>query len=54
LECTSDFPASLTIRNADIIASGSWGLYADPQGCTVDLGANVRFIQSNFGETNLP
>jgi len=54
LECTADFPATVSINNTDIIGSGSWGLFAEPQGCSVNQGANVRFIENKFGDSNLP
>jgi len=54
LECTANFPASVSISNADISASASWGLYADPLGCTFNRGLGVRFIDSTIGETNIP
>ncbi|MBX2880401.1 MAG: hypothetical protein KTR32_10740 [Granulosicoccus sp.] len=54
LACSAAFPASVQLLNTEISNSAGFGIYIDPEGCVVDIGENVGFINNQLGEVNLP
>lgn len=52
--CTTSSPARLSISNAQILDSSSWGMFLSPNGCDLTLGANVTFARNASGDINVP
>lgn len=51
MRCSVSLPATLSISNAFISNSASWGLLASEDGCTVNVGSNVTY--SNNAQGNI-
>ena len=54
MNCTTNSPASLSLSNAQILDSSSWGIFLANNGCNLTLGENVTFAGNATGEINIP
>jgi len=54
MSCTSTNPSNLSLSNAQILDSGSWGVFLAANGCNLTLGENVIFARNASGDMNMP
>lgn len=54
MDCTSGNPASMTLSNTTIRSSGGWGVLLDREGCTLNVGENVSFVDMTSGDIRTP
>nr|MBX2881764.1 hypothetical protein [Granulosicoccus sp.] len=52
--CDTESAATISIDNAEISDSVTWGIFINGDGCDVQIGDNVSFFNNTLGNVRLP
>jgi len=52
--CSPESAATISIDNAEITESVTWGIFISGQGCDIQIGENVIYFNNSLGDLRLP